>query len=149
MYKSFFTLALLTITLASCSLDARIERREDRLVGRWAFDKAFFKDNGALFRDNVYRDYAGDIIEFYYNYEADYDDAGDRFVYFGEWEIFAERERVGDDNVEFFLDMYFYNDRGRVAFSYIGEVTRLTNNRMTLRAYDRFGEYTFKFRKIY
>lgn len=148
MKRSIYVLALMVLLLSSCSINDRIERREDRLVGRWVFDNAWYKDNGALFRDNIYDEYAGDIIEFFYDYEAAYDDYSEQFVYWGEWEIFAERDRGSEDDIDFFLDMYFYNERGRVAFSYVGEVRRLTYNRFTLRAYDRFGEYTFKLRKI-
>lgn len=148
MYNRIITLVLLSIIFVSCSLDSRIERREDRLVGRWVFDRAFYKDNNAIFRDNIFDEFAGDIIEFYPNFEASYDDASERFLYFGEWEVFAQRERAGDDDTEFFLDMYFYDNRGFESFSYIGEVRALNRNRLRLVAFDRRGEFTFRLLKI-
>lgn len=140
---------MLSTTFISCSLDSRIERREDRLVGRWVFDRAFYKGNNAIFRDNVYDEFAGDIIEFYPNFDASYDDASDRFLYFGEWEIFAQRSGGGDnEETEFFLDMYFFDNRGFESFSYIGEVRALNRNRLRLVTYDRRGEYTFRLLRI-
>lgn len=147
--RTILSFVLLSVLLSSCSLDYRIDRKEDRLIGRWAFDRAFFKDNGALFRDNIYNEYAGDIIEFYPNFEASYDDASERFTYWGEWEVFAQRGGGRDDDTEFFLDMYFYDDRGFESFSYIGEVRRLSRNVLRIEAYDRFGEYTFRLERIY
>lgn len=146
--RSIFTLSLLSLFLVSCSLDFQLDRREDRLVGRWAFDRAFFKDNGALFRDNIYNEFAGDIIEFYPDFEASYEDASERFTYWGDWEIFAQRGG-GDEDTEFFLDMYFYDDRGFESFSYIGEVRRLSRNVLRIEAYDRFGEYSFRLVRVY
>jgi hypothetical protein len=148
--RTIVAFILLTVVMSSCSLDYRIDRREDRLIGRWVFDRAFYKDNGALFRENIFNEYAGDVIEFYPNFEAAYDDASQRYTYWGEWEIFAQRGGgSGDDDTEFFLDMYFYDDRGFESFSYIGEVKRLSRNVLRIEAYDRFGEYTFRLERIY
>lgn len=147
--RTILSVALLLTVLSSCSLDYRIERKEDRLIGRWAFDRAFFKDNNAIFRDDIFYEFAGDIIEFYPNYEASYDDSSERRLYWGEWEIFAQRPNRDDDDVEFFLDMYFYDERGFENFSYIGEVRRVTRNTLKIEAYDRFGEYTFRLRRVF
>ena len=148
MRKITIALVLLSLGLSSCSLDYRIERKEDRLLGRWAFHKAFYRDNDAIFRNNVFNEFAGDIIEFYPGYEAGYDDASERFLYFGNWEIFAERDRGRGDDIDFFLDMYFFDDRGFESFSYVGECTLLTREKLHLRAYDRSGVYTFKLRRV-
>lgn len=148
MKRLLFVCLSMSFILSSCSLDYRLERREDRLYGRWAFDEAFYRNNGAIFRDNIFDEFGGDIVEFFPDYSAAYEDAsrgGDFF--WGEWEIFAERDN-GDDDVDFFLDMYFFDDRGFESFSYIGEVRNLTYNRMRIRAYDRDGVYTFRLRKI-
>lgn len=147
--RTILSTVLVLAVLSSCSLDFRIERKEDRLIGRWAFDRAFFKGNNDLFRDDIFNEFAGDIIEFYPNYEASYDDASQRFIYWGDWEIFAQRGTHDDEDTEFFLDMYFYDDRGRESFSYIGEVKRLTRNTLKIEAYDRYGEYTFRLQRIY
>ena len=148
MPRVLFVLLIFLISFSSCSLEARLDRKEDRLVGRWVFHKAWYKDNNALFRDNIFNEFAGDIVEFYYDYEASYDDASRRQFYWGEWDIFAQRERRDDDDIDFFLDMYFFDDRGFESFSYIGECTLLTRNKLHIRAYDRGGEYIFRLRRV-
>lgn len=142
-------LLLLSTILSACSLDYQLERKEDRLMGSWTFTHAFYKDNGAIFRDNIFPEFAGDVIEFYPNYEASYDDASNRYLYWGDWEVFAQRGGADDDDIEFFLDMFFYDERGYESFSYIGTVRRLTRNSLKIEAYDRYGEYTFRLERIY
>lgn len=149
MKKLLPILLLLPLIFSGCSLDQRVENKENRLIGRWTFDKAFYRDYDRLFRDNVYRDFGGDIVEFFGNYEAYYDDAQVRDGYWGEWVISAARDRFDDDDdVEFFMDVFFYDFRGREVITWYACVERLTHNRMTLRIEDRFGVYTLKLRKI-
>ena len=64
----------LTITLGSCTKEGIIRRKEDRLIGAWEFDKVFYKKDFALFRDNITDDFRHDIMEFFPDYTAVYDD---------------------------------------------------------------------------
>lgn len=145
-----FLLALVFITTAfSCSDFARLERKEDRLIGAWEFDKAFYRNDWQIFRDNVIDEFNGDIIEFYEDYSAIYDDYSEGVVYEGAWELFFERQWDGDDSdIEFFLDMYFFEPDGRESFAYITCVNLITRNKLHVRARTRNGWYTFKFRKL-
>lgn len=144
----FLGLLGLNLLLSGCSDEYRLERKEDRLLGAWTFEKAFFRGNNALFRDDVLHQFEGDIIEFYGDYTAIYDDFSLGELFDGEWELFLERD-IGDDepDVDFFLDMTFYDPVAEDIFSFAGDVTNLTYNRMTYQAYTRDGVYTFKFRR--
>lgn len=150
MKKLQFLLALVLITTGlSCSDYARLERKEDRLIGAWEFDKAFYRDDWQVFRTNVLDQFNGDIIEFYEDYTAIYDDYSSGRIYTGEWELFFDRQRDGDDeDIEFFLDMYFYDRYGRESFAYFTCVNLITRNKLHVRARTRNGWYTFKFRRL-
>lgn len=145
-----FLLALIIITTSfACSDYARLERKEDRLIGAWEFDKAFYRNDGQIFRSNVIDQFNGDIIEFYEDYTVIYDDYSQGVVYPGEWELFFDRQWDGDDeDIEFFLDMYFYDRYGRESFAYFTCVNLITRNKLHLRARTRNGWYTFKFRRL-
>ncbi len=143
----FFTLAALFL-FGGCSPDYRLERKEDKLFGAWIFDRAFFLEDGDLFRDNVTREFEGDILEFFSDYSVVYDDYSLGVAFWGDWIMNVERGRFDNEaDLEFFLDMTFF-DRGRVAFSYFSTVTLLTNNKLNLKVHDRGGVYTFKLRRI-
>jgi hypothetical protein len=140
-------LAIITTTF-SCSDYARLERKEDRLIGAWEFDKAFYRGHGQIFRDNVIDQFNGDIIEFYEDYTAIYDDYSEGIVYAGEWELFFDRQWEGDDtDIEFFLDMYFFDPYGQESFAYFTCVNLITRNKLHVQARTRHGLYTFKFRR--
>lgn len=142
-----FVLAALFL-LSGCTADYRLERKEDKLIGAWTFEKAFYNEDGALFRDNVIRDFEGDIIEFFPDYSVVYDDYSLRYAFWGDWLMYYERSNYDNEpDVEFYLDMTFF-DNGRVAFSYFSSVTLLTSNKLHLRVHDRGGVYTFKLRRI-
>ena len=143
-------LALVFVTAAfSCSDFARLERKEDRLIGAWEFDKAFYRNDWQIFRDDVLHEFNGDIIEFYEDYSAVYDDYSEGVVYDGQWELFFEREWDCDDSdFEFFLDMYFFEPNGSESFAYFTCVNLITRNKLHVRARTRNGWYTFKFRKL-
>lgn len=137
------------ITLTACSNEALLERKEDRILGAWEFDRVTYKEDGRLFRDDVTRDFRGDIIEFYRDYSAVYEDASLRVVFDGFWELNLDRFADGDEeDVEFFLDMSFYDFVNQEEFSYFCNATTLTRNRMTLVASNRAGTFTFRMRKI-
>ena len=136
----------LLMTCLSCTIEDRIERREDRITGAWEFHRAFYKSDFDLFRENITEEYENDIIEFFDDYEAVYDDFSEGFSYWGYWEINALRDF--DENVEFLLDMEFFDDENRLAISYISRVELLTQNKLNIQVQDRRGVYTFRLRKI-
>lgn len=142
-------LAFIILMTTACTAEYRLERKEDRLYGAWIFESAAFKENGDLFRENRDREFVGDIIEFYRDYTASYDDRIDRIVYPGNWELILDRATFDgdDDDVEFFLDMDFF-DRGRPAMTYLCGVNNLSWERLNLRANVRGGVYYFKLRKL-
>ena len=143
-------LILFVISLfSSCTIEERLERKEDRLMGAWVFEKAFYNDDNDLFRDNLTRDYEGDILEFFEDRFVLYEDVGTNEVFYGDWGLNATRRQFDDEqDVEFFLDMEFYDDRDRFAFSYFSTVTRLTWNKLHFKVHDRAGVYTFRLRKL-
>ncbi len=135
----------------SCTDYQRLERKEDRLIGAWEFDKAFYKDDTDLFRDDVYDQFRRDVIEFYTDYTAVYDDDSEGELFDGDWQMSFERfydDWEDDSDVEFYLDMTFWDHTIGETFSYYTRVTFITRNKMTLKARTRNGVYTFKFRKI-
>ena len=148
--KNAIPMALLLLgLLSSCTIEDRLERREDRLQGTWYFERAFYKADGALFRDNVINEFDGDAITFFNDYTALYDDYSLEATFDGDWSLFADRSFYDDENedVEFFLDMSFYDFVNQEDFTYYGNVTRLTRNRLNMRVNLRNGFYTFKLRR--
>jgi hypothetical protein len=145
----FLLLAALITTAFSCSDFARLERKEDRLIGTWEFDKAFYRNDWQLFRENVFDEFRGDIIQFYGDYSAIYDDASAGIIFEGDWGMFFERDYFEDDtDIEFYLDMHFWDDDTGESFAYYTAVNWLTQNKLNVRARTRNGVYTFKLRKI-
>lgn len=150
-HLSFLLLFSVITTTFSCTLEGRLERKEDKLQGAWEFDKAFYRDDWDLFRDDVMDDFRGDIIEFYGDYSAVYEDDSENIIFDGEWEMFYECvwDHVDDEeDVEFYLDMYFFDDDNRESFAYFTSVNLITKNKLHLKAHTRDGVYTFKLRKI-
>ena len=129
----------------ACSLDVQLENREERLLGAWYFDKAWYKDDRALFRNNVIDEFEGDVIEFFDDYAAVYDDAGTRELYWGDWTLSAFRG--GDDDVDFLLDMEFYNERDRLVYDFLSNVTLLTRNKLNITVHEPSGIFTFRLRR--
>ena len=82
-----FTCLSLAFLVTGCSDEFYLERQEDKIIGAWEFEKVFYKADNALFRDNITGDYANDIIEFYDDYTAIYDDYSLGKVYPGDWLI--------------------------------------------------------------
>lgn len=149
MKRLTILLALAFFLFSACSDDARLNRKEDKLIGFWEFEKATFKEDGALFRDNVTDNFEGDVIEIYDNYTAIYDDVSLSSLFYGDWELFLERDNFdGDEDVEFFLDMRFYDDFNRPAFDYFTSVNTITENRLELTASNPSGRFTFKLRRV-
>ena len=50
-WKITLLLPLIILILASCSTNYRINKKENKLIGAWVFDKVFYKEDGALFRE--------------------------------------------------------------------------------------------------
>lgn len=145
-YLGLLVSYLLILFLCSCSDDAILERREDRITGTWYFDKAFYKRDNALFRNNVISDYDGDFITFYPDYGAIYDDYSLNAIFDGNWNLFLDR--YDDGEKVFNLEMIFYDDINGTEFSYYGELTRFSRNNITMEVYDGRGLYTFKLDKL-
>lgn len=143
---AYLLIVLLISILSACSDDAILDRREDRLTGTWHFDKAFYKRDNALFRNNVISDYEGDFITFYPDYGAIYDDNSLNAIFDGTWSLFLDR--YDDGEKVFNLEVIFYDDINRTEFSYYGELTRFSRNNITLEVHDGRGVYTFKMDKL-
>lgn len=147
--KNFLPLALLFVLFASgCSIQERIENREDRLIGSWELDRAFFYEDGNLFRDNITNEFRGDRITFFPDFTLLYE-AGNGELFDGFWAISALRDQEdGDDDIEFLIDADFFNFQGQVAFSWIGQIQRLGNNNFNVRVQERTGELVLRWDKI-
>lgn len=148
--KQYLLLAtLLTIVMTSCSKEAIIRRKEDRLIGAWEFEKVFYKKDHALFRDNITHEYANDIIQFFPDYTASYDDFSLRTIFDGEWTLIVDEDYYdGDNDLEFFVDAMFYDFVNGEDFYMFGSIDRLNRNKMRLEASDRRGTYVFKLRRL-
>jgi len=136
--------------LAGCSKEQLIERKEDKLIGAWEFDKAFYKEDRDIFRENIIHDFDNDIIEFYPDYSAVYDDYSLRAVFDGFWEVVVDDDYFdGESDLEFFVNMGFYDYINNEAFGYFASITQLTRNRLKIRAHNNRGVFTFKLRRIH
>ncbi|MCB9080234.1 MAG: hypothetical protein H6555_00805 [Lewinellaceae bacterium] len=148
MKTNYLLPLLVLVILSGCTDTWYVERQEDKLIGVWEFDQAFYRENGDIFRDRIDRSFEGDILEIYPDYTSLYDDFSRREVYPGDWEFFIERDFYDDENDrECFLDLVFYDRNDRVAWSWYGEVTLLTREKLNLRVNDRAGTYIFKLRR--
>lgn len=141
------------IATSSCTDDWRLERKEDRLYGVWTIEEAWFRENGNLFRESVRREFVGDRVEFYGDYEGVYSDFSTRQYYPSIWRLDLIRERRFDrdgtrnDDVEFYLLIDFFNKFGEVEFSWDAEVNCLTYDKLNIRVNDSTGVFTFKLRR--
>ena len=145
MQRCLPILGILLITFLGCSIEDRIERREDRLLGTWQIDKATFKDDDDLFSDNVTNAFRGDLVTFLPDYTLRYE-AGDGQVFDGFWVINAIRDL--DDDTEFTLDADFFDFRGRPAFQWLGTLKRLNGNRLNVTVYERGGVLQLRWDKL-
>ncbi|WP_157976011.1 hypothetical protein [Lewinella sp. IMCC34191] len=143
-YTSVFPFLILFF-FAACSIEDRIERREDRLLGTWQIDKATFKDDNALFRDNVTAEFRGDIVTFLPDNTLLYE-TGSGVLFDGFWVISAVRDL--DDDTEFTLDADFFDFRGRPAFQWLGTIDRLNNNSLNVTVFERGGVLQLRWDKL-
>ncbi|HET8860064.1 hypothetical protein [Marivirga sp.] len=143
----FFLLTI--ILISSCTDRGRLERREDRIEGRWYFDKAFYKEDFALLRNNISSDFAGDEIIFYEDGFAEYYDASLDAFFSGDWFLTLHSTRFQDGTERIYnLDMEFVDTVNRERFSFYSTATRIGLRNMTIEVYDDYGYYTFKLNKI-
>lgn len=144
--KYLYTILALGILLSTgCSIQDRVERREDRLVGTWIIEKASFNEDGALFNDNVTDEFAGDRITFLPNGQLEYL-AGNGQFFTGTWFIDALRDL--DDDLEFTIDADFFDGGGFLAFRWIGTIDRLTENNFNINVSEVDGTLRLKWDKL-
>jgi hypothetical protein len=144
--KYLSTLFALTILLSTgCSIQDRVERREDRLLGTWIIERASFNENGVLFNRNVTDEFAGDRITFLRNGRLEYLTGDGRF-FVGTWFIDALRDL--DDDLEFTIDADFFDGAGFLAFRWIGTIDRLTQNNFNINVAEVDGTLRLKWDKL-
>lgn len=140
----FFALGFLFLA-SGCSIEDRIERREDRLLGTWVIDRASFDEDGALFNNNITDEFEGDRITFLPNNTLEYV-TGNGTVFRGTWFIDALRDL--DDDVEFTIDADFFDFNGFLAFRWIGTIQRLNNNNFNLNVSEVDGTLRLRWDKL-
>lgn len=133
---AIFAFGLLFAT--GCSL-------EDRLLGTWVLDRATFDEDGALFNSNVTDEFAGDRITFLRNGQVEYLTGDGRF-FVGTWFIDALRDL--DDDTEFTLDADFFDNRGFLAFRWVGTINRLTRNNFNINVAEVDGVLRLRWDKL-
>ena len=146
MVKQILILIGLPVLLLSCSDEYLLERKEDKIIGRWEFEKVFYKADHALFRDNITSEYRDDIIEFFGDYTAVYDDYSIHTTFPGDWRIILDHD-IGNDgglSHEFFVDAVFYGFFQGDDFALFGSIDKLNKDKLQLEARDRRGTYTYK-----
>jgi hypothetical protein len=149
--KNLILLITSLLLVSACTKEGIVRRKENRLIGSWEFEKVFYKRDAALFRDNITHEYANDIVEFFPNYTAIYDDFSLRTTFDGEWNLIVDEDDVYDDSnsdLEFFVDAVFFDFLNREDFYVFGSIDRLNRNKLNLESSDRFGKYTFKLRRL-
>ncbi|MCB0667304.1 MAG: hypothetical protein KDC80_15865 [Saprospiraceae bacterium] len=149
--KNLLLFCTLVFIASSCTKEGIIRRKENRLIGAWEFEKVFYKKDGAIFRDNITHDFANDIIEFFPNYTAIYDDYSLNAVFDGEWDLIIDEDDVYDNSnsdLEFFVDAVFFDFINHEDFYVFGSIDRLNRNKLNLEGSDRYGKYIFKLRRL-
>ncbi len=149
--KNLLLLALSLLFVSACTKEGIIRRKENKLIGAWQFEKVFFKKHGALFRDNITHEFTHDIIEFFPDYTAIYDDYSLQAIFQGEWHLIIDEDDVYDNSnsdLEFFIDAVFFDFLNREDFYVFGSIDRLNRNKLNLEGSDRTGKYTFKLRRL-
>ena len=140
-----YSFLLLFVLFSACSIEDKIERREDRLTGSWQLEHASLKEDDELFADNVTDQFRGDRITFFADYSLFYE-AGNGEVFDGFWRINALREL--DDDLEFTLDADFFDGRGRLAFQWLGTIDKLTGNSFNINLSERTGTLRLRWDRL-
>jgi len=149
--KNFILFCTCLFIVSSCSKEGIIRRKENKLIGAWEFEKVFYKRDNALFRDNITDEFANDVIEFFPDYTAIYDDYSLSAIFDGEWSLIVDEDDVYDNSnsdLEFFVDAVFFDFLNREDFYVFGSIDKLNRNKLNLEGSDRFGKYTFKLRRL-
>jgi len=145
MKKLYFLSLILTIIISSCTDSGRLERRENRIEGRWYFDRVFYKGDYALFRKNIIGDYRGDQIIFYEDGFAEYYDSSLDAYFEGDWFLTLHKTMTSDGNQRIYtLDMEFFDYIHSETFGFYSNATKIGFNNLNLEIYDDHGFYTFK-----
>lgn len=147
MKKAIILVALSIIIGSGCSIEQQLERREDRLIGTWVIERAWFNQDWTIFRDVRTSEYENDEVTFFENGELEYI-LGDGTVYTGFWYLEALRGVSQDDDTEFLIDAEFYEVNGSDSFRWIGNITLLTWNNFNIRIAERNGELVLKWDKV-
>ncbi len=147
--KRLLLYTLLVFIASSCSEEYLLERKEDKLIGTWEFEKAFYQADNKLFRDDITRDYRDDIIEFYGDYTAAYVDYSLNAVFPGDWQIILDKDYYQTEDssgldLEFFIDAVFFDGLAGEDFEFFGSIDRLNKDVLKFEARDRRGTYTFR-----
>lgn len=144
-YLSLCALLVCLLSFSGCSIQDRVERREDRLLGTWVIDRAVFDEDGALFNDNITAEFEGDRLTFFPDNTVEYTTGnGQRFS--GPWFIDALRDL--DDDIEFTLDADFFDVRGTLAFRWTGTISRLTENNFNINVAEVDGTLRMRWDKL-
>lgn len=149
--KNTLLLLVVLITLGSCTKEGIIRRKENKIIGAWTFEKVTYKEYGAIFRDNITIDYQDDVVEFFPDFSAIYDDYSERTIFEGEWNLYVEEEDVFDNSMsdlEFFFDAIFFDFYYDENFHVFGGIERLNRNKMRLEGSNRYGKYLFVLRRL-
>lgn len=130
---------------SGCSIEDRIQRREDRLIGTWVIDRAVFDEDGALFNSNITDEFRGDRVTFFPDNSVEYV-TGNGQVFVGTWFIDALRDL--DDDLEFTIDADFFDAGGFLAFRWVGTISRLTENNFNLSVSEIDGTLRLRWDKL-
>ena len=135
--------------IISCSIEDAVDRREDKLIGAWQIHKVIYDKYGGWFKKKVTRDYEYDEFEFLPNQRVIYFDEDIGVEFDGNWEIVPQRQydHNGDEDYEFYIDMYFYDPVYDEVFGYYGYISRLTRQKFTFHVSDGGGELEFQFQR--
>ena len=149
--KALYIILVLGLGLVvnSCTIDHRLDRKADKLIGVWVIDKVIYDKYGSLFNKKVTREYRNDEFEFLPDGRVYYFDDDINYEFEGNWDVVAERSRdlEGDNQYEFYIEMHFYDPVYKDAFGYYGYISRLTRNRFHFHVSDRSGELEFRFQR--
>ncbi|MBX2815170.1 MAG: hypothetical protein KTR24_04205 [Saprospiraceae bacterium] len=144
---------VLVFLISSCTKEGAILRREDKLVGAWEIEKVTYKRDVALFATDVTDDYMGDIMEFFPDFTAIYDDYSLGEVFDGDWRLLYEEDAFWSEDAEisdldFHLDATFYDHQVDEEFYFFGDINRLGRNKLHFDMLDRRGEFRFRLRRL-
>ncbi|MDX1478116.1 MAG: hypothetical protein R3301_10465 [Saprospiraceae bacterium] len=145
MLRPLLLATLGLIMLPACSIDYYFDRKEEKIIGAWEFEKVTYKKDSALFSDNITHEYRNDILEFFGDYTAIYDDFSLGAVFDGEWSLIYDQD---DEGHEFFVDAMFFDFLAGEDFALFGSIDRLDKRVLRLEAYDNYGKFVFKLRRL-